>query len=69
MSKHKNHLSLNSIRGFIKTKRSNSVLIYTLDHTFKERRKLDRNKASQMNDIPIKIMKENEDIVAFFIHQ
>ena len=29
---------------------------------------LDPNKTSQVNDIPVKVIKENKDIVAFFIN-
>ena len=31
-------------------------------------KKLDTKKTSQMNNIPVKVIKENKDIVALFIH-
>ena len=39
------------------------------DQTLKELEKLDPKKTSQLDDIPFKVIKENEDIVAFFIHR
>ena len=39
------------------------------DQTLKELEKLDPKKTSQLDDIPLKVIKENEDIVAFFIHR
>ena len=39
-----------------------------LDQTLKELKKLDPKKASQMNHIPVQVIKENIDIVAFFTH-
>ena len=39
-----------------------------LDQTLKELEKLEPKKASQVNDILVKVIKENIDIVAFFIH-
>ena len=37
----------------------------SLDQTLKKVQKLDPKKASQVNDIPIEVIKENKDIVAF----
>ena len=39
-----------------------------LDQTLKELEKLKPKKASQVNDILVKVIKENIDIVAFFRH-
>ena len=39
----------------------------SLDQTLKELEKLDPKKASQVNDIIIKVIKENKDIAAFFM--
>ena len=45
---------------------SNFHFKYTsLDQTLKKLQKLDPKKASQVNDIPIDVIKENKDIVAF----
>ena len=42
----------------------------SLHHTLKVLKKLDPQRASQLNDIPAKIIKENRDIAtAFFIHR
>ena len=66
--KFKNHPSLNAIRGKI-SKLDNPNFEYTsCDQTLKELEKLDPKKTSQMNDTPLKIIKENKDIVGFFIH-
>ena len=35
---------------------------------FKEIKKLDGNKASQKNDIPIKIIKKNVDIISYILY-
>ena len=61
---------LNAIRGKIsKLDNPNFCFEYTsFDQTLKELEKLDPKKTSQMNDIPVKVIKENKDIVAFFIH-
>ena len=40
----------------------------SLDQKLKEIEKLDPQLASQVNDISVKIIKENKDIVVFFIH-
>ena len=39
-----------------------------LNQTLKEHKKSDPKKAFQANDIIVKVIKENKDIVAFFIH-
>ena len=41
----------------------------SFDQTLKELEKLDPKKTSQVNDIPVKVIKENKYIVAYFIHQ
>ena len=66
----KNHLSLNAIRGKMsKLDYPNFYFEYTsCDQTLKELEKLDPKKTSQMNDIPVKVIKGNKYIVAFFIH-
>ena len=66
----KNHPSLNAIRGKIsKLDNPNVYFEYTsFDQTLKEHEKLDPKETSQMNDIPVKVIKENKDIVTFFIH-
>ena len=63
--KFKNHPSLNAIRGKIsKLDNPNFYFEYkSFDHTLKELEKLDRKKTSQMNDIPVKVIKENKGIV------
>ena len=68
--KFKNYPSLNAIRGKISNlDNPNFYFEYTsFDQTLKELEKLDSKKTSQMNDIPVKIIKENKDIAAFFIH-
>ena len=68
--KFKKHPSLNAIRDKIsKLDNPNFYFEYTaFDQTLKELEKLDPKKESQMNDIPVKVIKENKDIVAFFIH-
>ena len=40
----------------------------SLDQTLKELEKLDPKKASQVNDIPVKVITENKDIAGFFTH-
>ena len=68
--KFKNHLSLNAIRGKM-SKLDNPKFYFeytSFDQTLKDLEKLDPKKTSQMNDIPVKVIKENKDIVAFFIH-
>ena len=64
--KYKNHPSLNAIRGKIsKLDNPNFYFEYTsFDQPLKELEKLDPKKTSQMNDIPVKVIKENKDIVA-----
>ena len=68
--KFKNHPSLNTIRGKIsKLGDPKFYFEYTsFDQTLKELEKLDPKKTSQMNDIPVKVIKGNKDIVAFFIY-
>ena len=65
-----NHSTLIAIRGKIsKLDNPNSSFKYTsFDQKLKELEKLDRKKTSQLNDIPVKVIKENKDIVAFFIY-
>ena len=62
-----NHSTLIAIRGKIsKLDNPNSSFKYTsFDQKLKELEKLDRKKTSQLNDIPVKVIKENKDIVAF----
>ena len=57
----KNHLSLNAITGKIsKLDNPNFYFEYTSsDQTLKELEKLDPKKTSQVNDIPVKVIKEN----------
>ena len=68
--KFKNHPSLNAIRDKIsKLDNPNFYFEYTsFDQTLKEHEKLNTKKTSQMNDISVNVIKENKDIVAFFIH-
>ena len=68
--KYKNHPSLNTIRAKIsKLDNLNIYFEYTFfEKTLKELKIPDPKKASQVNDIPVKVIKENKDIVAFFIH-
>ena len=40
----------------------------SFDQTLKELEKPDPKKTSQMNDMTVKVIKGNKDIVAFFIH-
>ena len=40
----------------------------TLNNTVEERNKLKSKKASQKTDIPIKIVKENVDIISHFLY-
>ena len=67
--KYKNHKSLNAIRGkILKLDNLNFYFEYTsFDQTLKELEKLDPEKTSQVNDVPVKVTKKNKDIVAFFI--
>ena len=62
--KFKNHPSLNAIRDKIsKLDNPNFYFEYTsFDQTLKEIEKLDPKKTSQMNDIPVKVIKENKDM-------
>ena len=68
--KFKKYPSLNAIRGKLsKLGDPKFYFEYTsFDQTLKELEKPDPKKTSQMNDIPVKVIKENKDIVAFFIH-
>ena len=68
--KFKSHLSLNAIRDKIsKLDNPNFYFEYTsFDQPLKELEKLDPKKTSQMNNIPVKVIKENKDILVFFIH-
>ena len=68
--KFKNHPSLNAIRGKIsKLGDPKFYFEYTSFYqTLKELEKLDRKKTSQTNDKPVKVIKGNKDIVAFFIN-
>ena len=68
--KFKNHPSLNAIRDKM-SKLDNPKFYFqytSFDQILKELEKLDPRKTSQMNDIPVKVIKGNKDIVAFFIH-
>ena len=67
--KYKNHKSLNAIRGkILKLDNLNFYFEYTsFDQILKELEKLDPEKTSQVNDVPVKVTKKNKDIVAFFI--
>ena len=67
--KHKNHLSLNAIRGKIsKLNNPNVYFEYTyFDQTLKELESQHPKETSQVNDRTFKIIKENNDIVAFFL--
>ena len=68
--KYKNHLSVNGIRSKIwKPGNANFYFEYTsFDQILKELEKLDPKKTSQVNNIPVKVIKEIKDIVAFFIN-
>ena len=68
--KHMNHSTLIAIRGKIsKLDNPNSSFKYaSFDQKLKELEKLDPKKTSQLNDSPVKVIKENKDIVAFFIY-
>ena len=44
-----------------------SFHLVTLEETFKEVALLSDKKASQASDIPVKIIKENRDLIAYFI--
>ena len=70
ISKYNNHSSLNAIRGKMsKLDNPNFRFEYTsFDQTYKELKKLDPKKTSQVNDVPVTVIQENQDIVAFFIH-
>ena len=63
-----NHSSLNAIRSNTsKLDNRNFHLEYTsLDQTLKELEKLVPKKSLQVIDIPVKLIKENKHIVAFF---
>ena len=65
-----NHSTLIAIRGKIsKLDNPNSSFKYaSFDQKLKELEKLDPKKTSQLNDSPVKVIKENKDIVAFFIY-
>ena len=68
--KFKNHPSLNAIRGKISNLDNPKFYLeyISFDQTLKELEKLDPKKTSQMNEITVKVIKENKDIAAFFIH-
>ena len=75
ISKYKDHPSLNAIRGKMsELDNPNFPFEFTsLDQTFIELQKLARKgrkakKACQVNDIAVKVIKENKDIVAFFVY-
>ena len=56
-------------KNFPKEKTNGFCFEYTyLDQTLKKLGKLNPKKASQVNDIPVKVIKENKEIVTFVIH-
>ena len=70
LNKYKNHPSINAI-----TKRMKNLINITFSFNFishddviKELNKLKSKKASQKTDIPIKIVKENVDIISHFLY-
>ena len=69
IEKYKHHQSIISINKKMREKGlpKFSFHLVTLDETFKEVALLSDKKASQASDIPVKIIKENRDLIAYFI--
>ena len=69
IEKYKHHQSIISINKKIREKGlpKFSFHLVTLEETFKEVALLSDKKASQASDIPVKIIKENRDLIAYFI--
>ena len=67
--KYKHHQSIISINKKMREKGlpKFSFHLVTLEETFKEVALLSDKKASQASDIPVKILKENRDLIAYFI--
>ena len=68
IEKYKRHQSIISINKKMREKRLPKFSFYlvTLEETFKEVALLNDKKASQASDIPVKIIKENRDLIAYF---
>ena len=69
VEKYKHHQSIISINKKMREKGlpKFSFHLVTLEETFKEVALLSDKKASQASDIPVKIIKENRDLIAYFI--
>ena len=69
IEKYKHHQSIISINKKMREKglRKFSFQLVTLEETFKEVALLSDKKASQASDIPVKIIKENRDLIAYII--
>ena len=69
IEKHKHHQSIISINKKMREKGLPKFRFHlvTLEETFKEVALLSDKKASQASDIPVKIVKENRDLIARFI--
>ena len=67
--KYKDHPSITSIKSKM-TSRDNPKFSFTfvsLNETLNGVNKLNRKKASQATDIPVKIIKENKDVISFSV--
>ena len=69
VEKYKHHQSIISINKKMREKGlpKFSFHLVTLEETFKEVALLSDKKASQASDIPVKIIKENRDLIAYFM--
>ena len=70
LKKYKNHPSITAITKKMKNLGNStfSVNFVSHDDIVKELNKLKTKKASQKTDIPLKIVKENVDIISHFLH-
>ena len=70
LKKYKNHSSINAITKRMKNLGNLTFSFNFISHedTVKELNKLKNKKASQKTDIPIKIVKENVDIISHFLY-
>ena len=71
VEKYKHHQSIISINKKMREKGRPKFSFHfvTLDEALKEIALLRNNKASQASDVPVKIIKENRDLMAYFILQ
>ena len=70
LKKHKNHPSITAIIKKMENLGNSTFSLNFISHDaiVKELDKLKTKKASQKTDIPIKIVKENVDIISHFLH-